>query len=311
MVPGVISRRHHRIALVAVFVLALAAGFVLAVVGLPQRIADVAASGTDTGETARLSVERDTLAAQLHASDEFAGRVGPDLVRGKLTGVPVTVVALGADPADTRAVAELVVAAGGSVAGEVVLTPAVTDPARADQLRDLSARLLPSGAQLPTATDAGALAGGLLGSALLAPPEGPAPDPDGAGAVLAGLAGGGFAEAPQGRPAAGRVAVVVTGAAYSGVDAAASASTAAALAAELDRRGAGAVLAGRDAADGSAVAAARSSGAGPVGRLATVDGVGTGAGRVATVLALAERQAGGTGRYGSGAGTVGPVPAAP
>jgi hypothetical protein len=192
-----------------------------------------------------------------------------------------------------------------------VLTPAVTDPARADQLRDLSARLLPSGAQLPTATDAGALAGGLLGSALLAPPDGPAPDPDGAGAVLAGLAGGGFAEAPQGSPAAGRVAVVVTGAAYSGVDAGASASTAAALAAELDRRGAGAVLAGRDAADGSAVAAARSSGAGPMGRLATVDGVGTGAGRVATVLALAERQAGGTGRYGSGAGTVGPVPAAP
>ncbi len=203
MVPGVISRRHHRIALVAVFVLALAAGFALAVVGLPQRIADVAASGADTGETARLSAERDALAAQLHASDEFAGRVGPDLVRGKLTGVPVTVVSLGADPADTRAVAELVVTAGGSVAGRSCSPrPSPTRPAPTS-CATCSARLLPSGAQLPTATDAGALAGGLLGSALLTPPDGPAPAPDAAGTVLAGLAGGGFAEAPQGSPRPG------------------------------------------------------------------------------------------------------------
>ncbi|MEJ8282174.1 copper transporter [Pseudonocardia spirodelae] len=305
-----ISRRHHRIALAAVFVLALAAGFALAAVGVPQRIADAAAASTSRSDTDALRAERDSLAAQLRGADEFAGRVGPDLVRGRLDGVPVTVIALGADPADTRAVSELVVAAGGTVAGDVVLTPAVTDPARADALRDLSARLLPAGAQLPSSSEAGALAGGLLGAALLSPPDGAAPDPARSGAVLAGLAAGGFAETPAATPAPGRLAVVVTGSGYSGVDASASAATATALAAELDRRGGGAVLAGRDAAPGSAVTAARAGGTGG-SRLATVDGVGTGAGRVATVLALAERQGGGTGRYGSGDGTTGPVPASP
>jgi hypothetical protein len=37
----------------------------------------------------------------------------------------------------------------------VDLTPAVVDPARADQLRELTAQLLPAGAKLPAATDTG------------------------------------------------------------------------------------------------------------------------------------------------------------
>ncbi|MEV1294026.1 copper transporter [Pseudonocardia sp. NPDC049635] len=302
-----ISRRYHRIALVTVFVIALAAGVVIATVGLPQRVAASLAAATATSEVDQLRIERDVLADRQASADEFTARIGPDVVRGALTGVPVTVVALGADPADTRAVAELLAAAGGSVASEIVLTPAVTDPARADQLRDLSARLLPSGAQLPESSEAGALAGGLLGAALLTPPDGPAPDPQQASAVLAGLAGGGFAEQPAADPAAGRLAVVVTGGPFGGVDAAGSAATATALAAELDRRGAGAVLAGSDAAAHGAVGAARGAGA----PLSTVDGVGTGAGRIATVLALAERNGGGTGHYGSGDGSQGPVPAVP
>ncbi|MBC3191632.1 copper transporter [Pseudonocardia sp. C8] len=299
-----ISRRYHRVALVTVFVLALVAGVVVGAVGLPQRIASTVAARTDTGEVAQLRAERDTLAAQQRATDDFTTRIAPGLVRDTLAGVPVTVVALGAEPADTRAVTDLVTAAGGTVASHVALSPAVTDPARADQLRDLSARLLPSGAQLPTSSDAGTLAGGLLGAALLAPADAPAPDPQQAGAVLAGLAGAGFADQPAGEPAAGRLAVVVTGGAYDGVDAAGSAATAAALAAELDRRGAGAVLAGRDASPAAPVGAARAH----PGPLSTVDGVGTGAGRLATVLALAERHAGRTGQYGTGAGSTAPVP---
>ncbi|ANY08802.1 copper transporter [Pseudonocardia sp. HH130630-07] len=306
-----ISRRYHRIALVAVFVLALAAGVAVATVGVPQRVAAVMSAPGDTGELDRTAAERDELAARQRAGDEFAARIAPGVVRGRLDGVPVTVVALGADPADTRAVAELVTTAGGTVAGEVVLTPAVTDPARADQLRDLSARLLPAGAQLPPSSDPGTLAGGLLGAALLAPAERPAPDPQQAAGVLAGLAGGGFAEPSTGSVTAGRLAVVVTGGGYGGVDATGSAGTAAGLAAELDRR-APSVLAGRDASPASAVGVTRSgvapSGTGAPVTLSTVDGVGTAAGRVATVLALAERRDGRTGQYGSGDGATGPVP---
>ncbi|MEQ3549689.1 copper transporter [Pseudonocardia nematodicida] len=335
-----ISRRHHRTALVAVFVLAMALGVVVATLGVPQRIAATATSAAGTGETGEveaLRAERDQLVARLEADDAFAARIGPRVLDGALTGVPVTVVSIGADEADTRAIAELITVAGGTVAGDVVLTPAVTDPARADQLRDLSARLLPAGAQLPASSDAGALAGGLLGSALLAPGA----DPGQAGAVVAGLAAGGFAEepagtadstaaeapvgtgtgqpgtaaespdgsapgSPGGAPGAGELAVVVTGGALPGVDAGDAAATAAALAAELDLRGGGAVLVGRDgsATPQGAVGAARAN----PGSLSTVDDVGTGAGRIATVLALAERAAGDTGQYGSGEGASGPVP---
>lgn len=308
-----ISRSRHRIALAAVFVLALAAGVVVATLGLPDRIATVLTADRD-GQAARierLTAERDALAGQQRAADAFAARVAPEVVRGALDGVPVTLVAVGGDPADTAAVAELVTAAGGTVSGQVRLTDAVVDPARAEQLRDLAARLLPPGAQLPASSDAGTLAGGLLGAALLSPATGPEPDPRQAEAVVAGLAAAGFAEQPAAPSAPGRLAVVVTGGAAQGIDATESATTTARLAAELDRRGGGAVLAGRSGSAGprGAVGVARGDDAVAAG-LSTVDDVQAGTGRVATVLALAEQAAGGAGRYGSGDGASAPVPAA-
>lgn len=306
-----ISRSRHRIALLAVFVLALAAGVVVATLGLPDRIAAAVTTDRDgrAATVSRLTAERDALAARLRSADDFAAGVAPGVVRGALTGVPVTVISVGGDPADAAAVAELVAAAGGTVGGQVRLTDAVADPARADQLRELAARLLPAGAQLPPSSDAGTLAGGLLGAAMLTPGTGPAPDPSQGQAVLAGLAAAGFAEQPAAPPTPGRLAVVVSGGAAQGLDAADVAATTARLAAELDRRGGGAVLAGRDgsAAPDGAVGVVRGDDA-VAGGLSTVDDVGTGAGRVATVLALAEQNTGGAGQYGAGPGASGPVP---
>ncbi|MFP5072809.1 copper transporter [Pseudonocardia nantongensis] len=308
-----ISRSRNRITLVAVFVLALAAGMVIATLGLPDRIATAVTADRD-GEAAQvrqLTAERDALAAQQRAADDFAARVAPGVVRDSLTDVPVTLVSVGGDQADTAAVAELVTAAGGTVSGRMRLTEAVADPARAEQLRELAARLLPAGAQLPASSDAGTLAGGLLGAALLDPGTGPAPDPGQAEAVVAGLAAAGFAEQPATPPTPGRLAVVVTGGAAQGVDATESATTTARLAAELDRRAGGAVLAGRTGSAGpqGAIGVARGDDA-VIRDLSTVDGVQSGAGRVATVLALGEQNAGRAGQYGSGDGASGPVPAA-
>lgn len=308
-----ISRSRNRITLVAVFVLALAAGMVIATLGLPDRIASAVTADRE-GEAAQvrqLTAERDALAAAQRAADDFATGIAPGVVRGTLTDVPVTLVSAGGDPADTAAVAELVTAAGGTVSGQVRLTDAVADPARAEQLRALAARLLPAGAQLPASSDAGTLAGGLLGAALLTPATGQPPDPGQAEAVVAGLAAAGFAEQPTTPPAPGRLAVVVTGDAAQGVDAAESATATARLAAELDRRAGGAVLAGWTGSAGPQGAVGVARGDDAVAReLSTVDGVQSGAGRVATVLALAEQNAGGAGRYGSGPGASGPVPAA-
>jgi hypothetical protein len=81
------------------------------------------------------------------------------------------------------------------------------------------------------------------------------------------------------------------------------------FATQLDRSGAGAVLAGRP---GSA------DGDGPIGvvrvdtaatsLLSTVDDVSTAAGRVATVLALAEQEQGRAGRYGTAGSAQAVVP---
>ncbi|MCX6464892.1 MAG: copper transporter, partial [Pseudonocardiales bacterium] len=214
-------------------------------------------------------------------------------VAGRLTGQSVVLVTAGADPADRDAVATLIGQAGGTVAGEVALTPAVGDPARADQLREHTTGLLPAGAQLPAAADTGSLVGGLLGGALLGDA-----DPAAAAGVLTGLTTGGFV-VPGEVPAPAGLVLVLTGGALEGVDAADAAAVLARMAVQLDLSGPGAVLAGRT---GSADAT------GPVGvaradptvtaALSTVDDVQSGSGQVSAVLALREQLDGRAGRVG-------------
>jgi outer membrane murein-binding lipoprotein Lpp len=249
-----ISVRYHVVSIAAVF-LALAVGVVLGSSGVSDRVlAAVSSQRDDLGaQVARLTAERDALAAQQRAAGEFASRVGPVTVRGLLTGQTVALVVAGADPADRDAVAGLIGQAGGTVTGRVELTDAVGDPARADQLRELTSQLLPVGAQLPAASDTGSLVGGLLGGVLLAR-EGQLPvTRDDADAVLTGLTSAGFVH-PGEAPGAANLVLVLTGGARTGIDAADSAAVYARLAAQLDLTGAGAVLAG---AEGSPAPRAR------------------------------------------------------
>jgi outer membrane murein-binding lipoprotein Lpp len=307
-----ISLRYHAVSIAAVF-LALAVGVVLGSSGVSDRVlAAVSAQRDDLGaEVTRLTAERDALAAQERASDEFASRVGPAAVRGLLEGQTVALVVAGADTADRDGVVGLIGQAGGTVTGVVELTDAVGDPARADQLRELTSQLLPVGAQLPAASDTGSLVGGLLGGVLLAR-EGQLPvTRDDADSVLTGLTSAGFVH-PGDAPGAANLVLVLTGGARSGVDAADAAAVYARLAAQLDLAGAGAVLAG---AGGSAEAtgAVGVARADPqvAGRLSTVDDVQSASGRVAAVLALHEQLDGRAGSYGTGPRAVdGAAPAA-
>jgi outer membrane murein-binding lipoprotein Lpp len=294
----VISLRYHVVSLTAVF-LALAIGVVLGATGVSERLlAAVTARGDDLAtQVQTLTAERDALAAGRRASDEFAKRIGPAAVRGLLDGRTVVVVTSGADPADLEAVRALLEEAGATAGGEVALTPAVGDPARADQLRTLTAELLPTGAQLPAASDTGSLVGGLLSGVVLNGDQEVTTEQ--ADAVLGGLAAAGFVS-PAPRPRQGDVVLVLTGGAQTGVDAADAAAVLARLTAQLDRAGGGAVLAGR-------AGSAEATGAVGVVRadpsisehVSTVDDVDTGAGRVAAVLALREQLDGRAGRYGT------------
>jgi hypothetical protein len=169
-----ISLRYHLVSLAAVF-LALAVGVLLGASGVSDRLLSAAVDQSEDlgGQVQALTAERDDLAAAHRGAEEFAARIGPAAVRGLLADKRVTVVTAGADAADRAALVELIATAGAALAGEVALTPAVGDPARADQLRELTAQLLPAGAQLPAASDTGSLAGGLLGGVLVGPGAGP------------------------------------------------------------------------------------------------------------------------------------------
>ncbi len=259
----------------------------------------------------RLTAERDALAAQERAAGEFASRVGPAAVRGLLAGQTVALVVAGADTADRDGVVGLIGQAGGTVTGLVELTDAVGDPARADQLRELTSQLLPVGAQLPAASDTGSLVGGLLGGVLLAREGQLAVSRDDADSVLTGLTSAGFVH-PGDAPGAANLVLVLTGGARSGVDAADAAAVYARLAAQLDLAGAGAVLAGADgSADATGAVGVARADPQVAGRLSTVDDVQSGSGRVATVLALHEQLDGRAGSYGTGPRAVdGAAPAA-
>lgn len=300
-----ISLRYHVVSLTAVF-LALALGVVLGSTAISDRL--LSGLSSDRDELARqvsdLQLEGNAMRARLADADNFGLAVGPRAVRDTLRGRSVVVLATAdAEPADRDALTTLLGQAGATVTGELQFTEAFTDPDRAEQLGELSARLLPAGVRLPTTSDSGTLAGGLLGSLLLDPGTGrPQITPAETTAALAGLDDGGYLQAPR-AIAPAQLVVVLTGGAPGGDSRAGGADRAgmvARFATQLDRSGVGAVLAGR---------AGSAGGDGPLGvvradtasasLLSTVDDVGTAAGRVGTVLALAEQVQGRAGHYGT------------
>jgi hypothetical protein len=310
----VISLRYHIVSVTAVF-LALAVGVVLGSTAISGRLLsgltdDNSALGR---EVAALQAQRNGLDARLADADRFAGSVGPLAVDGQLADRTVVLVTTAdAAPKDRDALAELLRAAGATVTGELQLTESFADPDKADQLMDLVARLQPAGTQLPTGVDPGTRAGGLLGALLLIHKDTNQPQatPDELAAALAGLAAAGFVKSGQGlRPA--QLAVVLTGGAATGESAADRAATVARFAGQLDRSGAGAVLAGgAGSADGSGAVGVVRADTAATSVLSTVDNLDTAAGRVVTVLALREQLEGRAGRYGVAGNAEGTAPGA-
>jgi outer membrane murein-binding lipoprotein Lpp len=309
----VISLRYHVISIAAVF-LALALGVVLGSTAISDRLLSGLSANRDelSRQVNELQAERNALRAQLANADTFGTAVGPRVVNGVLRGRTVVLVTTAdANPADRDALTRLLSSAGATVTGELQLTDAFTDPSRSDQLSELSARLLPAGLRLPAASDAGTLAGGLLGSLLLVNPHTGKAQTTTAEttAVLAGLSDGGFVRAgPQVQPA--QLVVVLTGGAPRSTNVGDRGGILARFATQLDRAGAGAVLAGRaGSAEGNGPIAVVRADTAASSVLSTVDDVSTAAGRIVTVLALAEQAQGRAGRYGTGGNAQAVVPA--
>ncbi|UVS78331.1 copper transporter [Actinokineospora sp. UTMC 2448] len=310
-----ISLRYHVVSTAAVF-LALAVGVVLGSTTLSRTLlSGLSEENSDLGtEVARLEADRVAMDGRLADADAFVATIGPMAVRGALAKRTVVLISTpDARPEDRDAVTELVKAAGGIVTGEVTLSDAFADHSRSAELKQIATRLLPAGMQLPTATDPGTLAGGLLGPVLLISKEDNKPQatPEESAAALAGLADGGFLKTtPDLKPA--QLAVVLTGGANTGDAAGDRAAIIARFATQVDRSGAGAVLAGATgSADGTGAVGAVRVDTAATSVLSTVDNVDTPAGRVVTVLALVEQLDGQSGRYGTAGTAQGVAPGAP
>lgn len=309
-----ISLRYHIVSIAAVF-LSIALGIVLGSTAVSERLLSGLNSDNDSlaRQVSELQAERAVRQNQLTHADGFATAIAPMAVRGLLDKRTVVLVTTAdADPSDRDALAALLRESGATVTGELQLTDAFTDGARADQLRELVTRL-PAGVQLPTASDAGTLAGGLLGALLLLNPADnePQASADESAAALAGLVDGGFVRVGEDlRPA--QLAVVLAGGAIVGDAAGDRAAMIARFATQLDRSGAGTVLAGRTAAaDGTGPVGVARADTAMTSVLSTVDGVQTPAGRAVTVLALREQLEGAAGRYGTAGNAQAVAPGVP
>ncbi|MGS0684660.1 copper transporter [Nakamurella sp. GG22] len=305
-----ISMRYHIVSLAAVF-LALALGIVLGA----TKISSPLLSGLqgDNAELAsqqqELSTENQDLANRVTEDEKFAGAIGALTVRGTLPKTNVVLITTAdADPADRDAVLSLLTRAGATVTAQIQLTNDFSDPARAEELRALAAKTLPTGAKLPEVPQVGAIAGGLLGSVLVVPAGAKAATPEQSAAVLSALTSAGFITV-TGKPAPGSAVVMLTGGELTGGSEADRAAVPAYLANQLAQSATGVVVAGRSGSEASTgtVGVIRGDTA-LSATVTTVDNVDTATGRIAAVLGLVEQNGGGVGRYGLGENAQAQVP---
>ncbi len=307
-----IDFRYHLVSLIAVF-LAVALGIVIGTTQLNGPILDDLESQVGALEEDKRSLEDQTrsLETQLDTSDEFESAIAPDLVAGALAGSSVLVVVANGevDSEEVEQVSSLVVQAGGTVSGQISLTPAYTDPSSESSLLSyVTGAGLPAGVTLPEVDDAGQLVGSLLAQVLMIPPDGAAPPTAATSSVLAGLPALDVLSTDSDSVSPANLALVLTEGEITGEDAAERTATLVELVTALDGAGSGVVVAGNAPAarEAGLIGTVRDDPS-VTAAVSTVDNLGRPAGRINTVLALRAEREGTSGAYGTGEDTQ-PVP---
>jgi hypothetical protein len=305
----VISLRQHAISLAAVF-LALAVGVVLG----SGVLSSTWASGLRDEQKDlhrqinTLNDQKKALNEKISAADGFDTQMAGRMVHDALNGKSVIIFRTpDASNDDVDAVARIIGQSGGAVTGTVSLTQEFVDANSAEKLRSVvNSSILPAGAQLSTKLiDQGSQAGDLLGIALLINRDPAVATVDDAqrDTVLAALRDTGFIGYGNQHIGAANAAAVITGGGLAD-DAGNQGVSVARFAAALAPHGSGVLLAGRDgsSAGTAAVAVARADAA-VTSAISTVDDVNAEAGRITTVLGIADLINGGhAGQYGTGHG---------
>ncbi len=295
-----ITLRHHVLTIVAVF-LALAAGIVLGGGPLSDVGPGVAASGTARDEAAPVEGQ-----VEADYTDSVLTALEPTIVAGRLAEQSVALVTVpGADERIVTALAGAVSAAGGAVSARYSLGDDLVDPGQKSLVDTLGSQLLTQQGGADVAADASTYdrIGQLIGIAV-ASKEAEGQDPTGKSrAILDAVTGAGLMEQPAdaGRRAPLVLVVLGTDAADEGSDA-----VLAGIVEGLAAQATGVVVAGT----------IRDGGSGQLGRLradpaaavvASVDGIDTDAGRVATIFALQRSLTTAGGAFGA-AGADGALP---
>lgn len=305
--------------IIAIF-LALAVGIVVGTTALNGPVLDDLRRNIRGLSADKRALEADVMQqrTQLQSADDFARAVAPGLVKGSLVDRRVLLVTTPDAPTEVpEAMAPLLQQAGAQVTGTLTVLPALSAPASRQLVEDLVTQVLPPGVELPD-TEPGERAAVLLAAALTASGEGKALEPADAQAVVSAFEEADlvqFAGTTETLQAATLAVVVSDGTRPTAelddeeqTETEAQREAVIALAAALDRRSDGAVLAGATGSADDGVVRALRDDAGVAGRVSTVDNADRGTGQVAVVLALGQQLAGGSGQYGTGPGATAPLP---
>ena len=301
-----IDFRYHLVSIVAIF-LALATGIALGSgplgAELNNRLLGQVNQDKETVATQRLEL---ALAEREHRfNDAFAEGVDEPVLDGLLDGSTVTVFSLpGSNSTTVAAVIEELQLAGASVVGQVGVTAALLDPANRTTAQNLATQVLEGVEGVPTVAEAGSyeVVGYALAHGLLATSRPGIPVDAKSQEIQSAFAGADYLTYEGGEvQRRGGLAVLIAGQPVPGADPA-QGEVLAAMLDSMDSMSAGVVLAGPlESAEGDGLLnglllhdAAN--------HVSTVDMVDTSAGRVITVLALAEQAAESSGHYGAGDG---------
>jgi hypothetical protein len=313
-----IDFRYHVVSIVAVF-LALALGLFLGSTTLQSTVTNNLNHQAQNvrNDNKRLEATNRTLGGQLSDQQHFTAALEPGTVAGQLSGETVTVVsAPGVDSKARGALENTLQLAGADIGADVSLSTSYLDPTQQAELGQLAGEFAHTSG---SSANSGVVQADQLLARVLGDRSGSAAaSPSRVNAVLSAFSDGNLLSVANSPARPGTLAVVLTPPVASDATTQAveyQATALLTLAKDLDERTSGAVVAGPSEAPGTpsdvldAATGADKSLVSGVSTVASLDrGDDGAAGRIATVLALAQQRNGVTGRFGLGQST--PLPSA-
>lgn len=311
-----ISFRYHIVSIVSVF-LALAVGVALGGGPLKGEVDHTLVNQVKADRQVKSDLKTQ-IAAMRNTNkfeDSFAGTVAPGLLAGTLKGRVVTMMVLpGASQDAVSSLSELVGQAGGTVGGTMRIGQKLLDVANKQLVDELGSQLLAgaSDVNVPQGASGYQRMGALIARAIGTTEDGGAAVDDTSNSILAGLSTAGLMTSEGDLNRRGSLVLMVAGPSTGTSQGRQGANTiVSTLAEEIDADTDGVVVTGPvDTARSDGLIAAVRADVVTARDVSTVDVLDRAAGRVVTVMALADQAQGKTGAYGAMNAADGAMPGA-